>query len=112
MAGSEDLAARKTVYWHRELPPLSAEPLGEHVVEAASRRVANTFAHRDEIWADCYDDLMTNAHERIEQELKRLGGDCAHVLDQSVDSRSDDRTSEAWIHGHFTYMLFKNGVKS
>src|SRR5580765_4406712 len=30
---------RKVVYWHRELPPLDAEPMGEHTVEANSMRV-------------------------------------------------------------------------
>ena len=38
----------KTVFWHRELPPLEAEPIGEHVVEAVSQRVPGTLAHRDE----------------------------------------------------------------
>lgn len=28
------------VYWHRDLPPLAAEVLGEHVVEASSGRVS------------------------------------------------------------------------
>ena len=35
---------RKIVYWHRELPPLDAEPLGEHTVEANSMRVAGSLA--------------------------------------------------------------------
>src|SRR4249920_2942730 len=32
----------KTVYWHRELPPLEAEMLGEHTLEASSDRVLDT----------------------------------------------------------------------
>jgi hypothetical protein len=39
-------SARQIVYWHRELPPYNAEPMGEHVIEAASRRVPGTLAHR------------------------------------------------------------------
>jgi len=33
---------RKVVYWHRDLPPLDSESLGEHTVEADSMRVAGT----------------------------------------------------------------------
>ena len=29
----------KRVYWHRELPPLNADIMGEHVLEATSGRV-------------------------------------------------------------------------
>ena len=36
------------VYWHRDLPPLDAELVAEHTVEANSSRVAGTLAHRDE----------------------------------------------------------------
>jgi len=35
------------VYWHRELPPLDAAALSEHVVEADSVRAR---ASRDEAW--------------------------------------------------------------
>jgi hypothetical protein len=95
----------KTVYWHRELPPADADILDEHIVEAASARVPGTIAHRDELWDRCYDDLMEQARVRIEQEVARLGGDYAHVLDESVDSRHDDVAGEAWLHGLFTYVL-------
>ena len=98
----------KIVYWHRELPPINTEALGEHVVEAASRRVSNTLLHRDELWDCCYEDLMANARVRIEQEVARLGGTCAHVLKESVNSLSNDVTQEAWLHGQFTYMLYKD----
>ena len=39
----------KTIYWHRDLPPLDAEPLGEHTIEATSSRGPATIAHRDEL---------------------------------------------------------------
>jgi hypothetical protein len=95
-----------TIYWHRELPPLDAMPLGEHVVEATSSRLLNTPIHRDELWNRAYEDLMTHARTRLEQEIVRLGGNYAHVLDESVDSRRDDVTGETWLHGTFTYMLY------
>ena len=41
---------RKCIYWHRELPPFDAEMMGKHVLEATSRRVQGSLAHRDELW--------------------------------------------------------------
>ena len=40
-------AEPKVIYWHRELPPFAAQPMGEHV-EASSRHVPDTIAHRAE----------------------------------------------------------------
>lgn len=95
------------VYWHRELPPSDAEPVGEHVVEATSTRVPSTLAHRDELWDRSYEDLMARTRARLEQEVIRLGGNYAHVLDETVDSRHDDATGESWLHGCFTYVLYR-----
>ena len=106
-----DPPKHKRIYWHRELPPPDAEILGEHVVEATSLRVSNTMAAHDELWERCYQDLMLQARKRMEQELKRLGGDYAHVLDESVDSRRDDVAGEAWLHGRFNYVLCKRKKK-
>ena len=97
----------RTVFWHRDLPPLEAEVLGEHTLEAVSARVPGTLAHRDEIWDRCYAELMAAAHVRLNQEIARLGGHFAHVLHESVDSRHDDVTGEAWLHGRFTYVLYR-----
>jgi hypothetical protein len=44
----DSTAMPATIYWHRELPPLEAQPMEEHVVEATSRRVPDTIAHRDD----------------------------------------------------------------
>ena len=95
------------IYWHRELPPFDAEAMGEQVVEATSGRVPGTLAHRDELWDRCYEDLMVQARARLEQEVARLGGNYAHVLNESVDSRHDDATGEAWLHGRFTCMVYR-----
>jgi hypothetical protein len=97
------------VYWHRELPPVDADIMGEHVLEATSQRVPGTLAHRDELWDQCYRDLLENTHERFNQEIRRLGGDYAHVLDESIDSRHDDVTGEAWLRGRFRYVLYRRG---
>ena len=101
----------KTVYWHRELPPLDAAPMGEHSIEAVSRRVRNSLDSRDELWVRYYDDLMDRIRVRLEQEVTRLGGDFAHILNESVDTRHDDRTGQAWLHGAFTYMLYSRKEK-
>ena len=53
------------IYWHRDLPPVDAELMAEHTVEATSGRVAGTLSHRDELWDRCYQDLMANANTRL-----------------------------------------------
>jgi len=98
----------KIIYWHRELPPVDAQMMGEHVVEATGARVAGSLAHRDELWNQRYEELMVLVRARIEQEVARLGGAYAHVLSESVDSKHDDLNGQAWLHGRFTYMLYRN----
>lgn len=102
----------RTVFWHRELPPLDAELMSEHTVEATSSRVAGTLAHRDELWDRCYEELMANTHARLVQEIQRLGGDYAHVHDESIDTKHDEAAGEAWLHGRFSYMMFRRASKS
>ncbi|HYN06758.1 MAG TPA: hypothetical protein VES67_05175 [Vicinamibacterales bacterium] len=76
----------KIVYWHRELPPVTAELIADHTVEATSGRVAGTLSHRDELWQRCYDEL--------------------------IDTRHDEATGEAWLHGQFSYMLYRRPLAS
>ena len=102
-----DAQGSRIIYWHRELPPFSSEALGGHTVEAESRRVPGTLSNRDELWGQCYQDLMAKARIRLEQEVDRLGGKYAHVLNESVDSKHDPVTGEAWLHGRFSYMLYR-----
>lgn len=97
----------KIVYWHRDLPPLAAEVVAEHTVEAKSSRVPGTIAHRDELWDRCYRELMTTAEARIVQEVARLGGDFAHVHDEEIEPKHDDAAGEAWLHGRFSYVLYR-----
>jgi hypothetical protein len=99
------------VYWHRELPPVDADVVDEHVIEAVSSRVEGTLSHRDELWDRCYEELMVAARARIEQEVARLGGHYAHVVDESIDSKHDDATVEAWLHGRFTYVLYRKAAR-
>jgi hypothetical protein len=99
--------SKQHVYWHRELPPFDAEPMEEHIVEATSEHVPHTLAHRDELWEHCYEDLMAQARLRLEQEIDRLGGNYAHVLDEHVEDKYDGVTGENWLHGRFRYMLYR-----
>lgn len=102
----------KVIYWRQELPPVDAEMIGEYTVEAVSERVPGTIAHRDELWDRCYDDLMREMGARLEQEVVRLGGHYAHVRDESIESRHDDQTGETWLHGRFTYALYRRQKRS
>jgi len=97
----------KIVFWHRELPPVDAELKSEHIIEAASSRVRGVMSHRDELWDRLYEELMATTEARLAQEITRLGGHYAHVHDESVDTRRDDATNEAWLHGRFSYMLYR-----
>ena len=97
----------KRIYWHRYLPPITAEFMAEHTVEADSGRVAGTLSHRDELWGRCYGELMTRAEARLTQEIARLGGDYAHVHDESIVPKHDAALGESWLHGRFTYILYR-----
>jgi hypothetical protein len=97
----------RIVYWHRELPPLDAELIGEHTVEATSSRVPGTLSHRNELWDRCYQELMASADARLAQETVRLGGHYAHVLDEFIDARHDEAAGEAWLHGRLSYTLYR-----
>ena len=101
----------KGVFWHRELPPIDAEVMTEHTVEANSNRVPGTLAHRDDLWDRCYQELMGNAEDRIAAEIDRLGGDYAHVHGESLGAKHDDVAGEAWLHGVFNYMLYRCPAK-
>jgi len=97
----------EAIYWHRELPPLDAQPMDEHVVEASSTRRADTIAHRDELWNRCETELMANARARLRQEIVRLGGRCARVISESIETRHSAASGEMWLHGSFRFMLYR-----
>jgi len=100
------VAARKAIYWHRELPPIEASPMGEHTVEASSGRVPDAFATRDTLWAQCEQGLAAAVELRLSQEVDRLGGRFAHVLDEHIEAKRDPARDEAWLHGRYTYVLY------
>ena len=98
-------STNKVVFWHRELPPFDAEVLGEHTVEATSERVQGILSQSNALWNQCYARLMSATRARLEQEVRRLGGDYAHVLHETIDARRDEASGEAWLHGRFDYVL-------
>ena len=102
----------KILFWHPQLPPLEADLVAEHTVEASSSRVPGTLAHRDGLWNRCYRELMANAESRLVQEVTRLGGHFAHVHDEAIDPRHDEAAGEAWLHGRFTDVLYRRPRES
>lgn len=102
------MASSQAIFWHRDLPPLDAQVMGEHTVEANSDRVAGTLAHRNELWDACYRQLMAHAAGRVAAEVTRLGGCYAHVHGESIGAKHDDAADEAWLHGTFTYVLYRS----
>jgi hypothetical protein len=54
---------------------------------------------------------MARVHVRLSQEVRRLGGDYAHVLDEAVGTRHDDRTGEVWLRGRITYLLLRRPME-
>lgn len=99
----------KRVYWHRELPPIAEEPVGEHEVVAKSRAIPYRFADRDALWHEVYPSLMEEATARITAEVARLGGSSAHVIDEDVRSAIDHQTNEYRLTGTFTFVLYSSG---
>jgi hypothetical protein len=48
---------------------------------------------------------LEQTNRRIEQEVSRLSGRYAHVLNESIDTRHNDVSGESWLRGRFTYTL-------
>ena len=102
-----NLTPPKIVFWHRELPPLRADVIGEDTIEATSEHVQGSLSHRDDAWLRCYRDLMDHACVRLEQEVARLGGHYAHVHEELIDIRHDEAKGETWLYGRFHYVLYR-----
>jgi hypothetical protein len=102
-----NLSSHRLVYWHRNLPPIDAEALAEHTIEATSGRVPGTLSHRDDLWDRCYQELMAHTESRLAQEIARFGGDCAHVHQESIEVCHAEAVNEAWLHGRFSYLVYR-----
>ena len=111
MTTTEEARNHTAVYWHRELPPLNAEPIGTHTLEATSSRIAGALRRRDDLWNRCYQELMANTEARLAQEIARLEGQYAHVYDESLEPCRNEATGETWLHGRFSYMLYRHSSR-
>lgn len=100
--------ANQVIYWRRELPPLSELIEGTHEIEAESPRINNDLTHRSELWKQCYPPLLEAAERRTIQELARLGGSCAHIVDEQIVAGIDDATGEFWLHGRFRFVMYRH----
>lgn len=98
----------QVVYWRRDLPPLSEQIAGEHELIATSEHVHVSWAERDALWGRCYRSLTERAEARLAQEVARLGGSCAHVLDEQVTAKVDDATGAMWLIGVYRYVLYRH----
>jgi hypothetical protein len=103
----KDGMTNKTVFWHRDLPPVTADVIGEAMLEADSIHVSGRLADRDRLWDRCLADLKTETERRLEQEIRRCGGQYAHVLSEITDTRRDDTKDEVWLHAIITYVLLR-----
>ena len=56
--------------------------------------------------------LLANAESHLVQEVARLEGDYAHVRYEALTPKHDDVAGEAWLHGLFTYMLYRRVSKA
>ena len=50
---------------------------------------------------------MHATETRMGEEVARLGGRFAHVLEEVIEPRHDAMTGEAWLHGRFEYVLYR-----
>ena len=98
--------APKRVYWRRELPPVEDVAEHAHQIEATSPSIPNRAGERQEQWGRCYDSLMAEAERRIAAEVERLGGDCAHVFDEEITEKVDNKTNTYHLVGRFRFVLF------
>ena len=97
----------QVIYWRRDLPPLRDEVEGEHEVEADGPAIPHDLVHRAELWGRCYPPLIAEAERRITQEVTRLKGACAHVVDEVITARVDDVAGTFRLHGRFRYVLYR-----
>jgi tetratricopeptide (TPR) repeat protein len=53
---------------------------------------------------------FVSARPRDAGACRRLGGQYAHVLHESIDTRHDEALREVWLHGQFTYVLYRQST--
>ena len=96
----------QVVYWRQDLPPLSEQLEGEHEIDAESPHVHYSFGDREAMWSQCYGLLQKRSEERVKQEVLRLGGSCAHIVEEQITTKTDDAAALSWLHGRFRFLMY------
>lgn len=52
-------------------------------------------------------DPAVETRRYTEEVLATLGGHYAHVNDEAISPKHDDAAGEVWLHGRFTYILYR-----
>jgi hypothetical protein len=52
--------------------------------------------------------LITEAERVIGQEVARLGGSCAHVVEETIKSKIDDVARTFELRGAFRFILYRH----
>lgn len=94
------------IFWYHELPPLSAQVLDTHVLEAQSDPIPWRFADRETLWAESQPSLDAAVRERLTQELDRLGAAYAHVVDEHIEEHTDPATATFELRGRYDYVAY------
>ena len=97
------------VYFDDVLPPADAQPAAVVRVAVDSRHVSGALAEGGRSWWTCHDELTTLARERIAHEVKRRGVRYARVYSECLETRQSQSTGEAWLHGRFDCVLYREG---
>jgi hypothetical protein len=56
--------------------------------------------------------LQATAEDRIRQEVLRLGGSCAHVVDEQVTAKIDEASAMFWPAGRFRFVMYVHPTKA
>lgn len=104
------------IYWFRNLPPLEDTAGQEYEISANSDSIAYDYARRNELWSECRQSLNANLAHRIQQEITRMGGHCAHIIAEHITPKVDHHNQMFRLEGRYTYELYfapeANGAKA
>lgn len=92
------------IFWHRDLPPEGARPLGSHELEANSPPTTWRYGDRDALWAEHQPLLDAAVRQRLTQELDRLGADFAHVVEEHVEAHIEVNAGTFELRGRYGYV--------
>jgi len=98
--------SEKRIYWHSDLPPLEDKIAGKYQVTAESDPIPLDYRHKDELRGRSEPSLALRLEDRLGQEIDRLGGHCAHILEEHITPVIDYHNNQYRLRGTYTYVLF------